>query len=62
MEKLIASCNAAADYPRNLVKSNIYEFVARSYYDKLDEIQDDLFHDEDKAVLDFWEFGNGKGS
>lgn len=62
MEQVIVSCNAAADYPKNLINSDTYEFVLNSYFDRLDERQHDLFHNEEKAGLDFWQFrDSGKG-
>lgn len=62
MDQVIVSCNAAADYPKNLIQSNTYEFVLDSYFNQLNDRQDDLFHNGDRAVLDLWDFGHsGKG-
>ena len=58
MDQILASCNSAADYPKNLIGSNTYAFVAHSYFDKLNERQRELFHNPEKAALDFWEFGD----
>ena len=58
MEQVIASCDSAADFPKNLIKSNTYEFVTTSYSDKLDEREHDLFGNENSAALYFWEFGD----
>jgi len=59
MEHLSASCNAAATYPRNLVRPNTYEYDLIGYTKRLDERQDSLFCNENKAVLDFWECHDG---
>ena len=59
MDQVILACQSAADYPRNLVKSNTYEFVATSYSDRLDECEHDLFGNENSAALYFWDFGDG---
>ena len=59
MEQVISSCKSAADYPKNLVKSNTYEFIATSYSDRLDECEHDLFGNEKSAALYFWDFGDG---
>lgn len=58
MDQFLASCNAAAEYPKNLIRSNTYAFVAQSYFDKLNELQSELFNSPEKAALDFWEFGD----
>ena len=60
MEQVIVSCNAAADYPKNLhlIQSSTYDFITNAYFDKLNERKNDLFHNSDKAALDFWEFGD----
>ena len=55
MDQVLDSCNRAADYPQNLIRSNTYAFVAQSYSDKLTERQGELFHNPEKAALDFWE-------
>lgn len=58
MEQVISSCNAAANYPQNLIQSSAYEFVANSYLEKLDEHQRDLFGAAESAALDFWELSD----
>ena len=55
MDQVLASCQRAVDYPQNLIRSNTYAFVAQSYFDKLTERQGELFHNPEKAALDFWE-------
>ena len=63
MDQIISSCNASADYPKNLIQSSTYEFVSNSYFEKLNEREeylfatDDRFTTEDKAALEFWELG-----
>lgn len=58
MEQVVNSCKAAADYPKNLIRSNTYEFIARAYFEKLEERQLTLFNDETRASLEFWDFGD----
>ena len=59
MDQVFRSCNASADYPKNLIQSNIHEFMVLSYFDKLNDREEDLFSAEDKAALEFWELGAG---
>ena len=58
MEQIILSCKNAAEYPKNLVHSNTYEFVSNAYFDKLNECELELFNSKEKAALNFWEFGD----
>ena len=59
MEQVISSCKSAPEYPKNLVKSNTYEFVATSYFDRLNECERDLFGKANSAALHFWDFRDG---
>ena len=58
----MTSWDNAADFPKNLIHSNTYEFVTNAYFEQLNEREHNLFHAEDKAALHFWEFADtGKG-
>ncbi len=55
MDRFITSCNASANYPKNLVQHTIYEHTIVSYFQRLNEKEHRLFGDEAVAALDFWE-------
>lgn len=56
MDQFIASCNAAPDYPRNIINHNTYEYILRAYTERLNEQERRIFSDETKAAQEFWEF------
>lgn len=56
MEQLIASCDDAPAYPKNLVQATTYAHKLDAYIERLDERQQALFCDESKACLDVWEW------
>ncbi|KAI9866764.1 MAG: hypothetical protein M1813_000706 [Trichoglossum hirsutum] len=56
MESFMKSCDAAAEYPRNLIYHNTYDYNLEAYVKRLDERESDLFSIESKASLDFWDF------
>ncbi|KAG8532869.1 uncharacterized protein KY384_002747 [Bacidia gigantensis] len=53
---VIQSCNDALDYPKNLIRSDTYEFILDEFYDRLNSQAPRLFHPEKKASVDFLEF------
>ena len=62
MELLAFSCDDSDSYPRNLIKSNVYEYTRTTYYERLSERENSLFQNDAEAALDFWEYdahGNG---
>ncbi len=61
-KELTILIEAAADYPRNIVRHNIYEHSLEAYCRLLDERESRLFAKEAEAAVDFWEFDfDGKG-
>ena len=52
---LTVSCEAALEFPRNLVRHDSYEYILNSYHSRLDEHEKRLFQDESKSTLDFSE-------
>ena len=61
-EELTKSIEAAADYPRNIVRHNIYEHSIEAYSRLLDIRENALFAKQAEAALEFWEFDfDGKG-
>lgn len=61
-EQLATSCEAAVDYPKNLIRHNTYEHKINTYFERLNEREDRIFNNKAEAALDFWEFDvHGKG-
>ena len=62
-KELTRSIEAAADYPRNIVRHNNYEHSLEAYSRLLDARESRLFTKQAEASLDFWEFDiDGIGS
>ena len=62
MEQIIALCNDAIRYPRNLTHGYTLDYILASYWELLNEHHHRLFSAEDKAALNFWDLDNeGKG-
>ncbi len=60
--QLDTSCEEALDFPKNLIRHNTYEHSIDSYYERLNEHESRLFHNEAQATVDFSEFdAQGKG-
>ena len=55
MEELLRACDAASEYPRNLIHYNNYNHDPDVYTNRLDDQESDLFVEETKACLDLWE-------
>lgn len=55
MDRLLASCQDAENFPGNLVYPNIYPYSIDDYVKRLAE-QQNLFLEKGEAALDFWEF------
>lgn len=55
MDRLLASCQDAENFPGNLVYPNIYPYSIDDYVRRLAE-QQNLFSEKGEAALDFWEF------
>ena len=61
-KELTVSIEAAADYPRNIVRHNTYEHSLEAYYQLLDARESRLFAKPADAALDLWQFDfDGKG-
>lgn len=56
MDDLTCPCDAAREYPENLVCHQTYQHVLKSYRHRLEERGDNLFCSPDKAVVNFWQF------
>lgn len=59
MDQFIASCEAAEQYPKNLLhqlQHETYSYTLEAYAEKLKERQSSLFSDESDAALDLLEF------
>jgi hypothetical protein len=56
MEQLLASCDQAANFPRNLIHHDTYEHNLRAYVERLNKWQLDLFHEDEDAKLDLVDF------
>lgn len=56
MDELAHSCDAATEYPKNLVCHHTHQHVLDSYVHKLEERGDNLFCSPNKAVVNFWQF------
>lgn len=56
MDEFLASCEDAANFPRNLVYHDTYEHNLTAYLDRLDERESQLFSKEDEASLDLLEY------
>ena len=57
MNSLIAQ---ATDYPRNVQCRFFYGIVLHEYFEQLDKLGAQLFHNAGRAQLDFWECLNGQ--
>lgn len=55
MDRLLASCEDAKNFPGNLVYPNIYPYSIDDYVKRLAE-QQNLFLEKGEAALDFWEY------
>jgi len=53
---LLASCDEAAKFPKNLVYHDTYEHNLRAYVERLDEREMQLFSREESASLDLQEY------
>ena len=58
MDQFVDSCNAFETYPQNLVHHRTFEHNLKAYFDRLNDQERRLFHDESKASLDFWELND----
>jgi uncharacterized protein len=56
MDALAISCDAAREYPKNLICHNTYQHVLDSYARRLKEREDSLFCSLNKAAVNFWQF------
>ncbi|CAG8952521.1 hypothetical protein HYFRA_00009625 [Hymenoscyphus fraxineus] len=56
MNRFTESCNQADKFPRNLVQHETYEHNLLTYYDRLDEREEELFSEEPEAFLDLLEY------
>jgi hypothetical protein len=54
------SCNAADNFPSNLVFHNTYPHILRTYVSRLDdqENKDRLFYGENASDVEVWEYSN----
>jgi hypothetical protein len=55
MDDFVASCNAAVEYPRNLIYHETYEHNLTSYEERLGRREDQLFSPDQSATLDLEE-------
>ena len=51
--QLVAQCEKALDFPRTLIHDSTYPYILDVYFNRLNEFEDRLFHDERRAALDF---------
>lgn len=56
MDELARSCDAAPEYPKNLVCHQTHQYVLESYVRRLEERGDNLFCGQNKAIVNFWQF------
>ena len=64
MDRLVRSCDAAAEYPKILVcRQDSDGHVLDEYVKRLDDREDHLFSHESEAALHFWQFDHeGQGA
>jgi hypothetical protein len=55
MDDLLASCHAAAEFPRNLVYHDTYEHNLNSYEERLCKREEQLFSADESANLELEE-------
>lgn len=58
--RFIQACSAAAEYPKNVVCHNIYDYLLVAYTEHLDEQENRLFCDELKAVVHMRQYDEAK--
>lgn len=58
--RFIQSCNTAAEYPKNIICHNSYEYLLIAYTEHLDEQESRLFCDESKAVVHIRHYDEAK--
>ena len=51
--QLSAQCEKALEFPRTLIHDSTYPYSLDVYFNRLNEYEDRLFHDERRAALDF---------
>ena len=52
--ELSAQCEKALDFPRTLIHDSTYPYSLDLYFNRLNEYEDRLFHDDEKrAAVDF---------
>jgi hypothetical protein len=54
--RFMLSCNNAAEYPKNIVYHNVYEYVLDAYSERLDEQQNRLFCEDSKAAVNLRDY------
>jgi hypothetical protein len=58
--RFIQSCANAAEYPKNIVCHNSYDYLLIAYTEHLDEQESRLFCDESKAVVYIRQYDEAK--
>lgn len=54
------SCTNAAEYPKNIIYRNSYDYVLTTYAEQLGEHESRLFCDELKAAVFIWQYNEAK--
>ncbi|KAL6721391.1 hypothetical protein ACLMJK_000494 [Lecanora helva] len=55
MESVVDRTASASEYPRKSKFRDIHSFMLNDYFEKLNELNDKLFHGAHRASMEFWE-------
>lgn len=55
MDLLVKSCNAAAEFPKNLIYPGAYNHTLEKYVRRLDQDETRLFSRNADAAVDIWQ-------